>query len=150
MKRKKDVRPLITLINTDEKQDKNIERVCRVCGCTDATPCMHTGIPCFWIEKDLCSDCASVADMEKFDEVYDQFNLIAMEVAWEYFEARMEHPTYPTYHHGAAVIREEYEELWDEVKKKEWDKKAMRKEAIQVATTAIRFVIDLIDNEVGQ
>jgi len=26
----------------------------------------------------------------------------------------------------------------------------MRKEAIQVATTAIRFVVDLIDNEVEQ
>ena len=140
-------------IETNEKQDINTgsARVCRVCGCTNATPCIkRTGIPCYWIEKDLCSDCASVADMEKFDEVYEQFNLIAMEVAVEYFEARMEHPTYPTYHHGAAVIREEYEKLWEQVKKKKWNKEAMRKEAIQVATTAIRFVIDLIDNEVGQ
>ena len=37
------------------------ERFCRVCGCTDED-CyccvMHTGMPCWSVEQDLCSACA--------------------------------------------------------------------------------------------
>jgi len=32
-------------------------RTCRVCGCTDTTPCMVDGEPCSWVEKGLCSAC---------------------------------------------------------------------------------------------
>lgn len=35
-------------------------QTCRVCGCTghDCRQCIHkTGMPCSWIEKDLCSAC---------------------------------------------------------------------------------------------
>lgn len=36
-----------------------LEGVCRVCGCTDSTPCTdpETHGPCYWIEPDLCSAC---------------------------------------------------------------------------------------------
>jgi len=34
-------------------------RACRVCGCTDTAPC--TG-GCWWVEPDLCSACAAVAE----------------------------------------------------------------------------------------
>ena len=35
------------------------ERACRVCGCTNFTPCTEPdGFPCCWVEKDLCSACA--------------------------------------------------------------------------------------------
>jgi hypothetical protein len=34
------------------------KRRCRVCGCTDQTPCIEkTGGPCRWVEGDLCSAC---------------------------------------------------------------------------------------------
>ena len=35
------------------------QRVCRVCGCTDATACTceETGETCHWVEADLCSEC---------------------------------------------------------------------------------------------
>ena len=33
---------------------------CRRCGCTETTPCMTTDGPCYWVEPDLCSACASV------------------------------------------------------------------------------------------
>jgi len=38
-------------------------RTCRVCGCTDTTPCIDgkTGDSCCWIEDDLCSACACKA-----------------------------------------------------------------------------------------
>lgn len=34
---------------------EEIERVCRVCGCTDAQGCLGG---CCWVEEDLCSSCA--------------------------------------------------------------------------------------------
>jgi hypothetical protein len=47
-------------------------------------------------------------------------------------------------HEGWAVIKEELDELWEEVRRyPAADSKAMRKEAIQVAAMAIRFMIDV-------
>jgi len=40
-------------------------RNCRVCGCTDedCRQCVEkTGMPCFWVEDDLCSACSTKAD----------------------------------------------------------------------------------------
>jgi NTP pyrophosphatase (non-canonical NTP hydrolase) len=49
-------------------------------------------------------------------------------------------------HEGYAVILEELDELWDEVKKKRGGRdNAARKEAIQVAAMALRYVIELCD-----
>lgn len=45
-------------------------------------------------------------------------------------------------HEGHSVIREEFEELWDEIKLKVPDKKRMREEATQLAAMAMRFVLD--------
>lgn len=47
-------------------------------------------------------------------------------------------------HEGHNVIREEFEELWDEIKADGGGRDAKaRKEALQVAATAIRYVLDL-------
>ena len=55
-------------------------------------------------------------------------------------------------HEGFAVLKEEVDELWDEVKAKQGarDVDKMRKEAIQVAAMAMRFVIDVCDAQRGQ
>lgn len=40
------------------------QRACRVCGCTDAdcSQCVEkTGVPCHWVQADLCSACAGLA-----------------------------------------------------------------------------------------
>lgn len=34
-----------------------MEGVCKLCGCTDSTPCMVDGEPCAWIMDDLCTAC---------------------------------------------------------------------------------------------
>lgn len=50
-------------------------------------------------------------------------------------------------HEGYAVILEELDELWDEVRSKRQNKSAMRREAIQVAAMAMRFIINVCDGE---
>jgi hypothetical protein len=45
-------------------------------------------------------------------------------------------------HEGFAVLKEEVDELWDEVKRNA-DKARLREEAIQVAAMAIRFINEL-------
>jgi len=34
-------------------------RRCRICGCTDDHACVTEEGPCYWVEQDLCSACAS-------------------------------------------------------------------------------------------
>lgn len=51
-------------------------------------------------------------------------------------------PKFNSYHEGYAVIHEELDELWDEVKKKSinQEKWKLKSEAIQVAAMAIKFI----------
>ena len=48
-------------------------------------------------------------------------------------------------HEGIAVIREEYDELWDEIKKKAIDRdpEKLQEEAVQLGAMAVRFIIDI-------
>lgn len=49
-------------------------------------------------------------------------------------------------HEGYAVLLEEVDELWDEIKKnqKNYDLLKQKKEAIQVAAMAVRFAVELL------
>lgn len=69
---------------------------------------------------------------------------ILHDVTMELISATKANGTFNSAHEGWAVIFEELDELWDEVKLKHPDKVAMRKEAIQVAAMAIRFIHDII------
>ena len=55
------------------------------------------------------------------------------------------HSLFTSPHHGYAIILEELDELWDEVKKKNSirDVKNMRAEAVQVAAMAIKFIMSM-------
>ena len=63
------------------------------------------------------------------------------EVTEELQRARRKFPPFQSMHEGAAVIREEHDEFWEDVKKNDW--LGARLEAIQLAAMAIRFLVDL-------
>ena len=66
------------------------------------------------------------------------------EVRDEYESVRREHGEhYHSAHEGWAVMFEEVDELWDEVRKKRKnrDPRSMRRECVQVACCALKFAL---------
>ncbi len=60
--------------------------------------------------------------------------------------ASRQHGRFHSSHEGYAVIKEEVEELWDEIKKKTKNRsdKRMLEESVQVGAMAARFILDLL------
>lgn len=54
-------------------------------------------------------------------------------------KAESKFPQFNSPHEGYAIIAEELDELWDEVKEHDHNQIRMYRESIQVACTAIRF-----------
>ena len=52
-------------------------------------------------------------------------------------------------HEGYAVIKEEVDELWDAIKDKQQGILEQRKECIQIAAMAIRFIYDVCDSHIN-
>lgn len=76
----------------------------------------------------------------------DMYSEAANEVYREVLRAKtMFKENFHNQHEGYAVILEELDELWEEVKKnqKNYDIAAQRKEAIQCAAMCIRFIAEL-------
>lgn len=77
---------------------------------------------------------------------------VMLDVGDELRGAQDKHRPMASAHEGWAVIKEELDELWDEVRKGgslPRNAEAMRHEAIQVAAMAVRFAIDICDRNVG-
>jgi len=75
---------------------------------------------------------------------------IATAIGNEFIDSVEKHkfPYFNSYHEGYAVIKEELDELWEEVKKyPKQDNENLKKEAIQIGAMALRFVYDLLDRE---
>ena len=66
--------------------------------------------------------------------------------------AMVNYPPMYSPHEAHSIIREEFEEFWDEVKVKQGKRnvKGMGDELIQVAAMAIRAYVDLIQGGRGQ
>lgn len=72
-------------------------------------------------------------------------DLTLSDVADELERAIENYPPFASAHEGYAVILEELDELWDEVKPKPSERSVerMRAEAVQVAAMSMRFVLDV-------
>lgn len=71
----------------------------------------------------------------------DQF---LRDVMYEYARVSEKHgPHYASAHEGWAVMWEEVEELWEEVRKKRSNRDAenMREECVQIASCAMKFAL---------
>ena len=71
------------------------------------------------------------------DEIDIAFNNVRDEVS----RAMYKFPAYNSTHEGYAVILEELDEMWDDIKNNRTD--LAIQEAMQVAATAIRFMVDI-------
>jgi len=73
-------------------------------------------------------------------------------VKYELDRALFNWPPFNSAHEGYGVLLEELDELWAHVKtnQKRRDLVAMRNEAIQVAAMAMRFAIEVCDEERGR
>lgn len=80
------------------------------------------------------------------DEIDKTFNVVE-DVRVEVNRALEKFPSFNSAHEGYAVILEELDELWEEIKAKKPSDEQMRSEAIQVAAMAIRFVMDLLEDQ---
>lgn len=76
---------------------------------------------------------------------FDRVDAVTTEVLHEVMRAMGKFPPFNSAHEGYAVLLEEVDELWDEVKKnqKVRDRSKMRLEALQCAAMAVRFVLDI-------
>lgn len=68
----------------------------------------------------------------------------ASDISDELFTAKEKYPAnFNSLHEGYAVLKEEVDELWDEIKKKHPNKADVYNEAKQVAAMAIRIMVEL-------
>jgi hypothetical protein len=72
-------------------------------------------------------------------------NRVLAAVAAEHGTATGKFPPINTPHEGKAVIEEELDELWLEIKANRGSSPKAMQEAIQVAAMAVRYVCDLGD-----
>jgi NTP pyrophosphatase (non-canonical NTP hydrolase) len=101
------------------------------------------------IAEALAPEASKPADGGRSDRV-DRFLL---DTRTELHRAHRLHPDpQPSFHHGYAVIAEEVDELWDEVKKKSRDRdhQAMRAELVQIAAMATRMAIEVVEPKITE
>lgn len=68
---------------------------------------------------------------------------VATDIMLEYVKARMRHDPMHSGHEGYAVIKEELDELWEEIRKDNGSSNEARKEAIQIAAMAFAYVLEI-------
>ena len=86
-------------------------------------------------------------DAIRFAESNNQLNStqlhIINELSSELLRASKKHAPINSAHEGYAVILEELDELWDEIKKQKPATDLIYKEALQVAAMALRLIHDV-------
>lgn len=86
-------------------------------------------------------------DERLFTDKRNLVNSVLDEVRHNLKQGMIKHAPMHSPHEGASVIREEFEELWDHVKADTGRTPEARKEALQLAAMAVRYIVDLIDGD---
>lgn len=86
------------------------------------------------MKEDIIINCSNITS-NALNEIFN-----------EYESASSKYPDFNSAHEGYAVILEELDELWDEIKKKKPNYDKMYNEAKQVAAMALRFMMDVYDD----
>ena len=68
---------------------------------------------------------------------------ICCQVRSEVIRAMEKHPPMPSPHHGYAVIKEELDGLWEDVKADFGRGGSAMAEAVQIGAMAVRYIMDL-------
>ena len=68
---------------------------------------------------------------------------IVEDITNETIRAMAKHMPMNSFHEAYAVILEEVDEFWDEVKKKNPDKEKIREELVQIGAMAVRAIAEL-------
>jgi hypothetical protein len=77
----------------------------------------------------------------------DTNDCVLSDILAELHRATLKHPPIQSVHEGVAIIREEFDELWEVAKRRDPDPARLHEEAVQVAAMAARFVRDLLYDE---
>jgi len=83
------------------------------------------------------------------NQLEGQLDYIFSNITNELISATKKHGKFHSEHEGIAIIREEFEELWEIIKNKQNTgirEKEMFVESVQIAAMAIRFIIDNCSN----
>lgn len=76
-----------------------------------------------------------------------QYESVLSSVLRELEEAQQKFRPIVSPHEGYAIIGEEFDEFWDEVKLKNNSKSKMRMELIQVAAMCVRTIVDCLGED---
>lgn len=77
----------------------------------------------------------------------DPVTKLLVDLEIELGKARRYHRPMASPHEGKAVIEEELDELWDEIKADRGRTELARREALQVSAMGLRYILDLCQEE---
>lgn len=101
-----------------------------------------------WIHGEFqvvgCPTCSGGTTPESVMLTFDPVTALMIEIELELRTALARHTSMNSPHEGWAVIREELDELWEHVRANTANGPEARKEAIQIAAMALRYVLDLV------
>lgn len=63
----------------------------------------------------------------------------------EYGRASSIHGKFNSPHEGYAIMLEEFDELWDEIKQREPNILNIKEEVVQIGAMAMRFLVDIVE-----
>jgi hypothetical protein len=82
----------------------------------------------------------------KLREHQKRIQTVILDVEVELHNAESLHSPAHSYHEAFAILKEEVDELWEEIKQKEPCNQRITSEATQVAAMALRFLVDQCNN----